>query len=143
MCSNISIAATLLVGPSYTLKNIKDAVNQAQNGDTILLEAGVTFSGSDNCNIGLGIDLTISKTGDGADPVIDLQSQANQSLFIIPIFNNYINLRNLKIINSTKSSILNYGILNITNCIFSKNQTNDKGGAIFNYGALTIVGFYV
>jgi uncharacterized repeat protein (TIGR01451 family) len=140
MCSNISIAATLLVGPSYTLKNIKDAVNQAQNGDTILLEAGVTFSGSDNCNIGLGIDLTISKTGDGADPVIDLQSQANQSLFIIPIFNNRVNLRNLKIVNSTKSSILNNGILNITNCIFSKNQTNDKGGAIFNDGALTIVG---
>ena len=65
---------------------IKAAVDVSSTGTIILLTAGQTFTGADNQNIDIdpshiGLDLTFGRTGDGADPIIDMQTSGQ--LFII------------------------------------------------------------
>jgi len=134
---NSLYTATFYVGPGRPYSNIQAAFSDAATGDTILLDAGNTFTGSGNYGITIDKDITMSSTGDGSNPIIDLQSLGRLCIISSSIT---VTISNLTIQNGSASSggaIQNSGTLTISNCIFDTNiATGPDGGAIYNDGIL-------
>ena len=144
--------------------NIQAAVTAAQSGDTIWLENGATFTGTDNTQITISKNLIFDVFG-GGTATID-GSGTNWGFYISPgytvTFNNII-FQNL-VKNSFGAAIANEGVLSvtactftgnnapysgaigntgtctITDCTFTSNSATNNGGAIANDGTLTVTG---
>lgn len=138
--------ATYLVDQHGTgsFTSIADAVSSTtvQSGDTILLAAGQTFTGTSNSGITIDKNLTFD-TSDTTQsmPIVDLSNTGNNLFSIDPGFT--VTISNLIIENGSVATlggaILNYGILIAYSCTFSNNSaTTEGGGALYNYGSMTI-----
>ena len=110
--------------------NLKLALNNANNGDTIIINGG-TFSGVNNVNLVISKSLTL-KAARGANPIFNAQS--NSRIFVINAPN--VVLDGLTLINGKLTN--NYGgalfvqksDLTITNCTFRNNKAL-AGGSVF------------
>ncbi len=128
-----------VVSTGIDYPTIRDAVNNAAVGDTILLDPG-TYTGPDNTNIELTQDLTIIGSTDSLNPSI-INAGSLDNIFIIDpditITLEYITFENGY--NNTGGAIYNQGNLIIENCTFNDNQAINDGGAIYNdyIGTLT------
>jgi predicted outer membrane repeat protein len=125
---------------SYTSINAAYAVTST--GDTILLTAGQTFTGPNNTNLTFAYDLTLGRTGSGANPIIDMQNTADTRFCIIDS-GKTVTMSNLVIQNGNESgnfggAIQNGGTLNATSCTFSNNTAYYNGGAIESVGTLNL-----
>jgi len=113
-------------------KTISEAVNAAASGDTIKLRAGQTFTGPDNKNIPVNINLTFDTTDPSGTSTIDLQ---NSGRFILGASGTTITVRKIKICNGRVSADLagaigSNGNLEIYNCVFSGCSAGPGAGAI-------------
>jgi len=88
------ISTDRIVSPSGPYFTIFEAYNVADNGDRILLQANRTFYGTGTLDFIIEKNLTFDRTGIGADPIINLES--NGRLFTInPGFTVSINNLNI------------------------------------------------
>jgi len=132
--------AVLYVGPGQTYATIQAAVSAAaQNGDTIYLTAGQEFTGTGNYNINITKNLTFDRTGEGNDPIININGSYPSNLFSID--SGYtITMRNLDIRNGDafRGGALYFATPTssglIYNCVFKNNSSSQEGGAIFFAG---------
>ena len=129
-------ADTYIVDPAGTYKTIQSAYTAAAgSGDTILLTAGYTYTGSGNINLTFAKDFTLGRTGVGANPIIDMEG-SGKFCTIDSICT--VTMSNLKIQNgggdNLGGAIRNNGILYALSCTFNDNSSLDGGGAIFNHG---------
>ncbi len=124
-------------GDSYS--TIQEAVDHAQSGDTIIIDPG-TYTGTGNYNIQINKDLTLIGSNDTNNPTI-IDAQGLGYIFTITAGVN-VTLQYLTLINGNTANggaITNYGTLTINNCTFTNNTANENmGGAINNDGTLTI-----
>ena len=141
MCTFLH-AETFVVDNTYNdLKTILEQEG-VQNGDTILFTAGQTFTGSNNRRITFGpgdydlTDLTFGRTGEGPNPIIDLEEE--DRLFTIASTST-ISINDLVIVNgrapqqkapsssNSGGALRNSGYLTIFNCTFTNNSlASDK-----------------
>ena len=134
-----AFAATWIINPAGTYTNIQAAYSDPgfASGDTILLTAGYTYTGNGlNVNLTFSTDLIIGRTGQGADPIIDMENIVVQRFCTIDtgytVTMNNIIIQNGSI--ATGAAIENSGILYCLNCTFSGNNADGFAGAIYNYG---------
>ena len=117
--------------------NIQAAINAAQSGDTIWLENGATFTGTDNTQITISENLNFDVLNSGTATIDG--SGTNWGFYINPgytvSFNNILFQNFMK--NSFGAAIANEGILSVTRCTFTSN-TAPYSGAIGNIGTCTV-----
>ncbi len=118
----------------YNWGTIQNAINNALPGDTIMLENGVTFTGTGNTQITLTKNLNFDVL-DGGTAIID--GGGNRWGFVInngitATFNNII-FQNMYTLLSGAALENNGGTLNINNCILRNNRAILNGGAIYNH----------
>lgn len=145
--SGVASAAYIHVTPTSGIKN---AISDAQNGDTLNLTSG-TYN---EYNININKNLTINGPKTTGTPTAIIDAQNNGRVFNITS-GIKVNLKYLIIQNgnATKNSdtqngggIQNSGNLTVTNSIIQKNTAYTKdieslyGGGIYNLGTLTITG---
>ena len=131
-----SYATDITIGPN-TPGGLKQAIETAQNGDTIYMENGV-YKGANNR--GLNINKSINIQGKGKNVIID--AQGKDRIFLIVSYNQNkfykisVTFRNLKMTNgNTKGyggAIYSYNsknLLKVIDCIFTNNK-GSSGGAI-------------
>ena len=132
-------ATTLVVDQYGTYTTIQSALDVAVSGDTILLTAGQIFSGEGNVNLTIdNTELTFGKTGDVADPVIDLSGVA---YFLSITSSATVAMSDLFIMNGSNTdggALANNGSLMTLSCTFSANSANNDGGVIDNNGTLVV-----
>ncbi len=126
------------VGPNYT--TIQDAIDNAIDGDTIMLENGQTFSGDGNTRITISKDLNFDVM-DGGTATIDGEG-TRWGFVIFPgrtVTFNHIIFQNLS--SSGGGAIRNFGTLTVNGSTFTDNRALDRGGAIYSEGgSLTVNG---
>jgi hypothetical protein len=129
-------ANTVIVDNTYptagNYQTIQAAVTAASSGDIIQLRSGQTFTGPDNKNIPVNINLTFDTTDPyGTYPTIDLQ---NSGRFILGASGTSVTIQHLGINNGLANpvggAILSYGNVTISNCNFNANVATYDGGAI-------------
>ena len=153
-------ADTYIVDPTGTYKTIQSAYTAAGSGDTILLTAGYTYTGSGNINLTFAKDLTLGRTGDGTDPIIDMEesgrfcridssSTVTISNLVVQngrattggaIYNNasFLYMFSCTFIDNTAvnpsrgGAVWSNGTSHATNCTFNNSYSSDYGGAICN-----------
>ena len=118
--------------------NIQAAVTAAQSGDTIWLENGATFTGTDNTQITISKNLIFDVFG-GGTATID-GSGTNWGFYINPGYT--VSFNNILFQNFMKNSdfgaaIANEGVLSVTGCTFTGNSAS-YSGAIGNIGTCTV-----
>ena len=118
----------------YDWGTIQNAINNADPDDTIMLENGVTFSGSGNTQISLTKNLNFDVL-DGGTATID--GGGSRWGFIVhsgitATFNNII-FQNMFYILSGGALENDGGTLTVNNCILRDNQAIIDGGAIYNH----------
>ncbi len=118
----------------YNWGTIQNAIDHALPGDTIMLENGVTFTGTGNTQITLTKNLNFDVL-DGGTAIID--GGGNRWGFVINngitvTFNNII-FQNMYTLLSGAALENNGGTLNINNCILRNNRAILNGGAIYNH----------
>jgi uncharacterized repeat protein (TIGR01451 family) len=129
--------------PTYNWITIQNAINNAQPGDTIMLENGVTFSGAGNTEITISKNLNFNVLNGGTATI---DGSGNRWGFNIApgytvTFNNII-FQNMAIFGNG-GAILNRGTLTLNNCVFTNNRAAGiliigEGGAIWNNGNLAL-----
>ena len=113
---------------------IKDAIQAAQSGDTIMLKDGTTFYES-GFIINENLIFTVLNNGyatiDGQQtgPIFTINPGATVTIQKITITNGQA---------TDGGAIRNEGTLIIQNCTFTSNTATNYGGAIYNEGALTL-----
>ena len=128
----------IVVSTGLHFPTIRGAVNNAADGDTIILEPG-TYAGVDNSNIELTHDLTIIGSTDSLNPSIIDAGNLDTIFLIDPditITLEYITFENG--FSDAGGAIYNEGNLIIKNCLFNGNHAVNDGGAIYNDGTLTL-----
>ena len=128
--------------PNYNWGTIQNAIDNAQSGDTIMLENGATFIGAGNTEITISKNL-IFDVLNGGTATID-GSGTRWGFIISPgytvTFNN-INFQNMVKI-GPGGAIFNRGTLTLNNCVFTNNRAAvlliGDGGAICNIGNLAV-----
>jgi uncharacterized repeat protein (TIGR01451 family) len=131
----------------YNWGSIQNAIENALSGDTIMLENGATFY-EHNLTISKNLNFNVF---DGGYATIDAQNLGR--IFIINsgvtvhIYN--LTLQNGYLSVGDGGAIYNSGTLTLTDCIFISNEARGiaqggqiygyAGGAIENYGALTVI----
>jgi len=147
LCNTLFLDAnTIIVDLNGTYTTIQSAIGASGSGDTILLTAGQTFTGDGNKNIDIAsTDLTFGRTGDGADPIIDMEgsSISPARLFTIEstatVAMSDLHIRNGNVQGSfinRGGALNNLGSLTAFSCTFSGNTANE-GGAIYNVGTVS------
>ncbi|MCL2116629.1 MAG: hypothetical protein FWH29_10475 [Methanobrevibacter sp.] len=128
--STISMVSAVDIGiNTTTLGGLKQAVKNANDGDTILLKNGV-YSGKNNTN--LIITKNINIKGLGSNVVLD--GQGKNQIFIVS--GKKVSLRNLKLTKGytrNKGGVIYHktGDLTLINCTFTNNQAYN-GGAVYS-----------
>ena len=135
--SNVNNPDPYIQGSSTSYNTIQDAVDNAQSGDTIILEPG-TYTGTGNYNIEINKDLTLIGGNNSNNPTI-INAQGIGTIFNITS-GVTVTLENLMLTNGNSTdfggALYNQGTLNINNCTFINNNAS-AGGAIYNeYGSL-------
>ena len=129
----------------YNWGTIQNAIDNAQDGDTIMLENGATFYEHD-LNISKNLDFDVLGGGHATIDALGLGR-----IFIIN-GGVTVHLYNLTLQNGKYNggdmfcggAIINSGTLTITNCTFTNNTASVtdfacQGGAIWNDGTLTVI----
>ena len=116
-------------------KDLINRINNANNGDTILIEAG-TYKVH---GINLTKNISLQGNGDPRDVIID--GEELSSIFLINDINVVAGFTNLTFINGKSNNFgggicIENGNAYVDNCIFINNTAlnNTNGGAISNYG---------
>jgi len=121
--------------------NIQKAVDSANSGDTLNLQAG-TYK---QHNIQINKDLTIKGPYTTDSPTAIIDGQNSGSVFQIlkgtSVTLQYLTIQNGNTATDSYSSdgagIFNKGTLTVNNCIIQKNTAkNGYGGGIYNYGGI-------
>ncbi len=161
--AGVAVARTPYAAGEDTI-TIQNAINAAQDGDTIMLESGATFSGAGNTQITISKNLNFDVLNGGTATIDGLLT--NWGFYISPgytvTFNNIIFQNFVK--NSFGAAIANDGVLSVTacafignsapysgaigntgtctvtDCTFTGNSATNNGGAIANDGTLTVTG---
>ena len=127
ICMINSVNAVDINIDQNTPGGLKQAIQTANNGDTILLKSGVY---TDENNTDLKITKNVSIKGLGSNVVIDGE---NYDRFLI-ISGKKVSLINLKFTKgfSTSNGVISHvkGDLTLTNCIFTDNVVVDAGGGV-------------
>ena len=134
-----TFATTWIIDPTGTYTYIQAAYEDPgfNSGDTILLTAGYTYTGNGlNVNLTFTTDLIIGRTGQGADPIIDMESLPDTRFCSIET-SHTVTISNVTIQNGNHTesggAIVNKsGTLYVLSCTFSNNNTGGTGGAITN-----------
>ncbi|MGB9980666.1 right-handed parallel beta-helix repeat-containing protein, partial [Methanobacterium sp.] len=121
----------------YNWGTIQAAINAAQNGDTIMLENGATFSGNGNTQITISKNLIFDVLGGGTATI---DGSGNRWGFIISqgytVTFNDITFQNFYR-SANGGAIQNGGTLTLNKCDFTSNTANN-GGAVYSTGTLTV-----
>jgi nitrous oxidase accessory protein len=110
-------AHTIIVHPSLKVKNISQALQQAHNGDTILVKQGRYAVAN------LGIDKSVTLLGEGY-PVLDGQMKGD--VLIVNV--NHVIIKGFHICNTNKGSLRNYAGIrceSVKNIIIENNRFNN------------------
>ena len=142
---------------------IQNAINAAQEGDTIMLENGV-FSGLGNTQITIDKNLNFDVLNGGTATIDGLStnwgfyiSSGTTVSFNNIIFQNFVKssfgaaIANDGVLTLTgctftgnsapfSGAVGNTGTCTVTNCAFTDNSVTNNGGAIANDGTLTVTG---
>jgi predicted outer membrane repeat protein len=136
MISAVS-AVDLTIGPD-TEGGLREAIKNAQNGDTIYLKEGV-YSGYDNIAIKISKDIKIK----GLSSKVVLDGKGTNKILSISVkkvFIEQIKFTNGKDSNGGAIYVDSQGSLDVKKCVFTNNKAGSWGGAICSFGTSTISG---
>ena len=123
-----------------TFTALQKKIRDAEDGATITLDKDYTYDeGFSNRGIQILRDITINGNGHS------LNGLSKSRIFLIHygvIFSNKVVLNNIKFINGNTDlyggAIFNYGNLTVNNCVFTNNNAKYCGGAINSVGYLNL-----
>ncbi|GAA5818759.1 MAG: Pseudogene of autotransporter domain-containing protein [Methanobrevibacter sp. CfCl-M3] len=131
-----------LQGQVIVTTTIQAAVDQASNGDTVIINPGL-YTGTDNKNVNItNKNLTIIGNNSGGDVVIDAEGSGR----IFNITNSNVNITGLKIQNTNMN--FNGGAINyntgsngsVNGSTFTNTSSSGSGGAVYLSGGGSVNG---
>lgn len=140
LCGTIQ-ATTFIVDPTGTYTTIQSAYTAAAtSGDTILLKAGYTYTGSGNRDLSFSKSFTLTMTNSGAMPIVDINGSYFSHHFFCSILSGYtVYIKNIVIKNGYGiaggiggGALYNAGTLNTSNCMFINNLAYFCQGGVLN-----------
>ena len=123
-----------------TFSALQQKINNAEEGTVITLDKNYTYDdGFSKRGIQINKNLTINGNGHTLDGL------SKSRIFLVRYGltdNNYVVLNNIKFVNGNTDlyggAIFNYGNLTVNNCVFTNNYAKYCGGAINSVGHLNL-----